>query len=63
MSGMPSDLPVLTSSTGACHLLSRGFLTMFQVVTNAQWADHVGRPVVFKYPGLAARRAKQELPP
>lgn len=26
---------------------------MFQVVTNAQWADHVGRPVVFKYPGLA----------
>lgn len=29
------------------------FLTMFQVVTNAQWADHVGRPVVFKYPGLA----------
>ena len=31
---------------------------MFQVVTNAQWADHIGRPVVFKYPGLAARRAK-----
>mmetsp|Transcript_48803 Transcript_48803/g.113972 ORF Transcript_48803/g.113972 Transcript_48803/m.113972 type:complete len:653 (+) Transcript_48803:78-2036(+) len=29
------------------------FLTMFQVVTNAQWANHIGRPVVLKYPGLA----------
>ena len=30
---------------------------MFQVVTNAQWANHVGRPIVLKYPGLAAWRA------
>ena len=33
---------------------------MFQVVTGAQWADHIGRPVVLKYPGLASWRAPRD---
>ncbi|CAE7675789.1 Cacna1g, partial [Symbiodinium pilosum] len=31
----------------------RTFLTLFQVITNSQWANHVARPVVFRYPPIA----------
>jgi len=30
----------------------RSFLTMIQVITNAQWANHIGRPIILQYPAL-----------
>eukprot|EP00931_Biecheleriopsis_adriatica_P044913 TRINITY_DN25743_c1_g1_i2.p1 TRINITY_DN25743_c1_g1~~TRINITY_DN25743_c1_g1_i2.p1 ORF type:complete len:635 (-),score=152.43 TRINITY_DN25743_c1_g1_i2:86-1990(-) len=33
--------------------MGKSLLTVFQVVTNAQWANHIGRPTIFKYPALA----------
>eukprot|EP00435_Cladocopium_sp_Y103_P060599 s3000_g22.t1 len=30
----------------------RSFLSMIQVITNAQWANHIGRPVIMQYPAL-----------
>ena len=33
---------------------SWGFLSMIQVITNAQWANHIGRPVILQYPALAS---------
>jgi len=31
----------------------RAFLTMLQVATNSQWANHIGRPIILQYPVLA----------
>ncbi|CAE7827985.1 Cacna1g, partial [Symbiodinium necroappetens] len=33
--------------------VTRSFLTLMQVITNSQWANHVARPVVFRYPAIA----------
>ncbi|CAK8994100.1 unnamed protein product [Durusdinium trenchii] len=30
----------------------RSFLSMIQVITNAQWANHIGRPIILQYPAL-----------
>lgn len=30
----------------------RSFLSMIQIITNAQWANHIGRPVIMQYPAL-----------
>ncbi|CAJ1379341.1 unnamed protein product [Effrenium voratum] len=33
--------------------MPRSFLSMIQVITNAQWANHIGRPIILRYPALA----------
>ena len=27
---------------------------MIQVITNAQWANHIARPIILQYPALAS---------
>ena len=41
----------------------RGFLSMIQVITNAQWANHIGRPIILQYPALASWPAVKGLNP
>lgn len=33
--------------------MPRSFLTMLQLVTTAQWGNHIGRPIILQYPALA----------